>query len=236
MNNRSLSIVVPALNEEANLKDAIDSICLASQNTNLDWEVVLVNDGSSDRTGQIADELAINYKSHIKVLHHECTVGIGGSIWEGVIASSKDAVTWLPGDGENEPAEIIKYLPLLDYVDFIVPFVINRNARSSLRQFLSKIFLLIINFSFGTNFNYTNGNVIYKKCIFEKVIQESKGFLFQAECLIKASRLGFIFAEVPIRIRGRIKGHSKATSFRSLAVLFQEYLKLLFYVYRAKKL
>jgi hypothetical protein len=137
----------------------------------------------------------------------------------------------LPGDGENEPGEVIKYISLLEHVDIIVPFVINKDARSRTRQFISGIFLKVINLSFGTNFNYTNGNVIYKRHIFNSVKQESQGFFFQTECLIKATWLGFTFAEVPIRIRGRLKGRSKAISFKSLRVLLWEYLRLLFYVY-----
>jgi len=226
----SLSIVVPALNEEANLKEAVANIVATCHDAGIDWEIILVNDGSTDKSGYIANGLASIHSPRIKVLSHRCSMGIGCSVWDGIMASSKDAVTWLPGDGENDSAEIIKYLPLLEQVDIIVPFVLNKDVRSGTRQFLSNVFMRIINLSFGTIFHYTNGNIIYKRCVFDVVKQESKGFLFGTECLIKATRAGFTFAEVPVRICGRLKGRSKAISFRSLKVLIWEYLRLLFSV------
>lgn len=226
----SLSIIVPALNEAANLYDAVKSMLMALEITGIEGEIIIVDDGSTDGTEDISAELA-RQDTRIKVLHHDFPMGLGRSFWDGIMISSKDAVTWLPGDGENDPQEVIKYLPLLQHVDIIVPFVINKGIRSKRRQFFSKVFLWIINLSFGTSFNYTNGNIIYKKRIFDIVNQESIGFLYQTECLIKAVRSGFSFAEVPIRIRKRLKGQSKAISFKSFKVLFWEYLRLLKYIY-----
>lgn len=221
----SLSVVVPALNEEKNLSEALTRIVAVLNNDCSDWEIILVNDGSTDRTGQIAMEWN-KADSRIKVLHHKCPMGIGYSFREGVEVSSKEAVTWLPGDGENEPSELFKYLPLLKQVDIIVPFVINKNVRSRGRQLFSAIYLWLVNLLFATHFSYTNGNIIYRRRIFDVVKQRSTGFIYQTECLIKATRLGFTFIEVPVRIWGRKMGRSKALSWESLSTLAKEFLQL----------
>lgn len=192
----------------------------------IDWEIVLINDGSSDGTAKIIDELSSGF-SQVKSLHHESPMGLGYSIREGVQAATKDAVTWLPADGENDPEEIFKYVSLLDQVDIVVPFVINKEVRSQGRQFLSGMFLFIINLTFWTSFKYTNGNIIYKRKIFDVVSQRSTGFFFQTECLIKAVKAGFTFTEVPIRIRQRLKGSSKAISLKSFRAVVSEYFRLL---------
>jgi dolichol-phosphate mannosyltransferase len=222
----SLSIAVPSLNEQDNLRAAVESIVADCKRARIDWEVIIIDDGSTDATGSIADELARLHAPGVRVIHHKKPMGIGASIRDAVSAASKNAVTWLPGDGENDPHEIIKYLPLLEHVDFVVPFVVNKEVRSRSRQRLSRLFVNIINMTFGTQFHYTNGNVIYKKSVFDRVHQESTGFLYQTECLVKAARAGFLFAEVPVNLRARAKGKSKALTFKSFKAVVSEYVKL----------
>jgi glycosyltransferase involved in cell wall biosynthesis len=230
----SLSIVVPALNEENNLTDTIRGITKTLYDADIDWEVILVNDGSSDGTADIANGLA-DGESRIKVIHHHHPMGIGCCFRDGVKISTKDAVTWFPADGENDPNELIKYLPLLEHVDIIIPFVLNVGMRSWGRRILSTLYLWIINLSFGTMFNYTNGNVIYRRTVFEIVKPKSNGFFFQTECLIKAVRSGFIFAEVPVRLRRRSSGRSKAISVKSFCSVLIDFLYLFIEIHILKR-
>ena len=97
----SLTVMVPALNEERNLEAAVLVIIKALDDSGIDWEIVLVNDGSTDKTGDIANELA-SQEPRIKVIHHQRARGVGYCFREGIKFSTKDAITWVPGDGENE--------------------------------------------------------------------------------------------------------------------------------------
>lgn len=225
----SLTIVVPALNEEHNLEAAITSIVNAISDRGIDWEITLVNDGSTDKTRDIANELA-NKIPRIKVIHHQRPMGIGYCFREGIESSSKDAITWLPGDNEGDPYDIFKYLPMLEHVDIVVPFVLNVGVRSRGRQLLSTLYLWLINLSFGMTFNYTNGNAIYRRSIFQVVKLQANGFFFMPECLIKAVRAGFIFAEVPLHLEKRLHGNSKLMSFKSICIVIWEFIKLFFAV------
>lgn len=221
----SLSVVVPALNEESNLEEAVRNMVDALNITCTEWEIIVVNDGSTDKTGEIAERLSAN-EPRIKVLHYEYPHGIGYCFREGILNAGKNALTWLPGDGENDPAEILKYLALLNQVDMVVPFVINKEVRSKSRRLFSKLYVGIVNLFFGTSFNYTNGNIIYRSTIFKNVKPESTGFLFQTESLIKATRAGFTFAEVPIKIKGRSSGRSKALTLKSFYNISREFIGL----------
>ncbi|MFH1876323.1 MAG: glycosyltransferase family 2 protein [Candidatus Omnitrophota bacterium] len=221
----SLTVVSPALNEEENVSAALEGMVAALNDAGIDWEIILVDDGSIDKTGALAEDCALR-EPRIKVIHHERPMGIGYSFRDGACAAAKDAVTYLPGDGENDPAEVIKYVGLLAHVDVVVPFVINKEVRSRTRQFLSKLYLAITNTSFGTNFNYTNGNVIYKRSILGALAVRSNSFFFQTEYLLRSTAAGFTFAEVPIRIRARLQGRSKALSFKSFRTLVVEFTRL----------
>ena len=223
--NRSLSIIIPALNEEKTVKSVVDNIENSCRKNNIDWEIILVDDGSSDKTGEIMKQFT-KTNTRIKMLSHSNPLGIGKCFKDAIKIFGKEFVTWLPADGENKIEELLKYINLLEFVDIVIPFVINTGARNWLRRFLSSLYLFIINFSFGATFNYTNGNVLYKKKVFEVIETDSNGFFFQTECLIKAIRKGFIFAEVPVFLEERVASYSKSVSFKNLIQIIKDFTLL----------
>ena len=226
----SLSVVVPALNEEDNIRLVIDELVSAVQSAVADWEVILIDDGSTDRTGEMADEMGAE-QARIRVVHHERPHGFGASLAEGFLTSAKAAVTWIPADCENDPGELLKYLPLIEHVDIIIPYVTTPEVRRFHRRMLSALFVRIINATFGTRFNSTNTTSIYRRAVFDVVKPRSTGFLINAETLVKAVKAGFNFADVPVGLRKRSQGDSKALSARSILNLMWEFLRLVAWVY-----
>lgn len=223
---RGITVVMPALNEEKNVEAALADTLRAFDDMRLDGEILLVNDGSTDRTEAIARSVA-DRDPRVRVLRHERNRGMGASWWDGVDAATKDAVIMLPGDNENDPWECFRYLDLLDHVDLIVPFVFNRSARSRLRNLLSYTYQAIINWSFGSFFNYTNGTVVYRRSVLKDLETRGTGFFYQTDTLIRLTRKrGYLFAEVPYRLRRRREGKSKATTLASLLRLTKEYARL----------
>ena len=229
-NINSITVILPAFNEEDNLTFSVTNLINTFNKRNLDWQLILINDGSVDRTGEIAEGLSVG-QPKIKIIHHKRNMGIGYCFRQGVERASKEIITWMPADGENDLSELTKYFLLLEHVDIIIPFVVNIGIRSWWRRFFSTIYLWIINLSFGTMFNYTNGNVIYKRRVFDVFKPKSNGFFFQTECLIKAIRAGFIFAEVPVRLKQRKGGNSKALTIKSFYTVVWEFIVLLLAVH-----
>ncbi|MHB8883215.1 MAG: glycosyltransferase family 2 protein [Thermodesulfovibrionales bacterium] len=211
----SISVIMPSLNEAANLEAAVDNVIDSFRAYGVNGEIVIVNDGSSDRTGEIAEGLSREHP-FIRVLHHESPQGIGASFWDGVWKSLGETVTMLPGDGENDARETIRYLPLMEHVDILIPFVYNKNIRSFKRRVLSVLYRGIINLAFGMTLNYMNGTVIYRKAVLSGLTFRSTGFFYQTELLIKTLKRGYLFAEVPYALSRRAGGVSKATTLRSL--------------------
>lgn len=215
MMSYKISVVMPSLNEAKNISDAVGNVINSFRLHNVAGEIVIVNDGSTDETGAIAEGL-VREHSFVKVVHHQSPQGIGASFWDGVWNSSGEIVTMIPGDGENDAAETIRYLPVMDHVDILIPFVYNKNVRSSGRRLLSSAYRGIINLAFGMTLNYMNGTVMYRKCILEGLTFRSKGFFYQTELLIRTIREGYLFAEVPYALSLRTGGESKATTLKSL--------------------
>ncbi|MCK4917199.1 MAG: glycosyltransferase family 2 protein [Candidatus Omnitrophica bacterium] len=230
----SLSVIVPAYNEQDSVSTTVMGLVTSLNQLNIDWQLIIVEDGSTDNTSKIIAHLAAKY-INIKVIKHESNFGIGRSFRDGVESADKEIVTWIPADGENDLESLIEHFSLLEQADIIVPFVTNMNLRSWKRRFLSKLYLCIVNFSFGTMFNYTNGTIVYKRKVFEIVKPKSNGFFFNTECLIKAVRSGFIFTEVPVLLKKRELGGSKALNIKSFYCVILEYVKLFLDVYIVKR-
>ena len=230
MSGYRVSVIMPSLNEEKNIEHAVQNVIGAFDRCGINAEIIVVNDGSTDDTGRTAASLSEKYP-FLSVLHHEKPEGIGASFWDGVRNSRGEIVTMLPGDGENDATETLRYLPVMDHVDIVIPFVFNKEVRSLRRRALSALYRWIVNASFGLSVNYMNGTVMYRKCVLQDITFRSKGFFYQTELLIKCIRRGYLFAEVPYALEQRAAGASKATSLASLRKVARNYLAVLADVY-----
>jgi dolichol-phosphate mannosyltransferase len=225
-----ISVIMPALNEEKNLAAAVANVFDAFSTLGIAGEVIIVNDGSNDSTGEVARSLQQKF-GPVRVITHPFSKGIGAAFWAGVAEASGEAITMLPGDGENDAFEILRYFPLLREVDVIIPFVFNHEARKLGRRIVSKIYKSIINLTFGILLNYMNGTVVYRRQALRSISLHSTGFFYQTELLIKAIRKGYLYAEVPCALRQRKGGVSKALSLKSLVRLSRDYLVTLVSVF-----
>lgn len=225
---------MPALNEEGHIALALQNTLDALDHFGIVGEIVAVNDGSRDRTPQIIEEFMAR-DSRVRVIHHDRPQGIGASFWEGVDDAAHEIVIMLPGDNENDPWESLQYIGLLEHVDIVIPFVYNRGVRSLFRNLLSFVYRSVINSTFMVNFNYTNGTVLYRKCILKELPYRSANFFFQTDILIRSVKKGYLFAEVPYRLGLRTEGKSKAVSYPSLVRVARGYLRLVRDFYFSKK-
>jgi glycosyltransferase involved in cell wall biosynthesis len=227
MNNSGIEITVimPTLNEEKNIHSAINNTLKALQDYKIKGEIIVVNDGSSDNTAQIVADI-IKMDNRIRTIKHDVPYGIGASFWDGVDNAKGDIVTWIPGDNENYPWEIFRYYRLLEHVDIVIPFMFNKEVRPLFRNVLSYIYRVIINTTFGVNFNYTNGTILFRKSILKELKHRSYSFFFQTDILIRTVKEGYLFAEVPYRLGLRKEGISKAVNFPSFIRVAKGYLRL----------
>lgn len=221
-----LSVVMPALDEEINILAAAGETLKAFDELKVAGEIIIVNDGSSDRTRELAEALAAKEKGRVRVLNHVEPLGLGASFWDGVDAAAGEIVTMFPGDNENKPLETLRYLGLLGEADIVVPFVSNKKVRPALRNLLSSIYTLAINLTFKTSFRYTNGTVLYRKAVLSDLPNRDPGFFYQTDILIRLAKKGYLFTEVPYSLGTRGAGRSKAVAFRSVLNVAKGYLKL----------
>lgn len=224
----SISIIIPALNEEKNLPGTIEEVCRGLNGNIGNYEILIFNDGSSDKTGFVADELARNNKN-IKVIHNPTTKGLGYNYKKGIELARNDYIVMFPGDNAFPWDSIRNLINHVGKADIIIPYTKNTWARPFSRRIISRAFVELMNLLFGLNLRYYNGTVVHKREIVQKVPIDTNGFAYQAAILTRLIRSGYTYKEVGMELRDREFGGSKAFApknvlsvIKTIASLFWE--------------
>ena len=212
---RSLTVFVPALNEENNLGPTIERLKRALADTVQDFEIVIVDDGSSDRTGQIADDLA-KISAAVRAIHHAKCLGLGRGYITAVEASTKAYFVFVPGDN-TWPLESLRQLfSNLGQTDVIVSFPTNSHIRPPGRRIISDTYTRALNLAYGLDLRYYNGLAIYPTEFLRSRPVTTFGFGFAAEVLLKAIDAGMSYKELGLEIEERAVGQSKALTLKNV--------------------
>jgi glycosyltransferase involved in cell wall biosynthesis len=212
---KSVTIIVPALNEERNLADAVANIRRAVEGLFDDREILVFDDGSTDHTGEIADRLGAE-DPRLSIRHHSHPKGLGAIFKAGVEQARMTYVIMIHGDNETHPDSIRAVLERAGRADLIIPFTINPEIRSWVRQRLSTTFTGLVNLCSGLRLRYYNHIVLYRTSLIRSVDIRTDGFGFQAEALVRLLRLGASYEEIGVQIQKRPSGSSKAFRLKNV--------------------
>jgi len=226
---KELSVFFPAYNEEGNIRKTVLDARKVLNEIADKWEIIIVNDGSADKTGQIADSLSKKY-SNIKVVHHRPNRGYGGALKTGFESSKYEWVSFADSDGQFDFSEIKKFIRAQDKTnaDLVLGIRIQRAdpfVRKLFTLVWSKILprvvlgLKVTDYSCG--FKMIR-NEVYKKV--QPLVGEEK--VTQIEMLTKAQRAGFKFAEVGVSHYPRIHGQQTGADFRVVYKSIKDMFKL----------
>jgi glycosyltransferase involved in cell wall biosynthesis len=173
--------------------------------TGLDYEIILVDDGSKDETPKIVDAIAAN-DERVKVVHHPAKSGYGAALQSGFRAATKGLVFYTDGDGQFDLNELPPLLPLMKQYDIVTCYRINR--RENLRRRANAwLWTWLICTLFGLKVRDMNGAFkLYKRKIFDVIKMESKGSLLNSEILARAKRKGFTMTQVGVHHYPRAAG------------------------------
>ena len=205
----SISAVLPAYNEEENIETATTRMADVLRSLELrDWEVIIVDDGSQDATGEIADRLAASDPDHIRVFHHKPNRGYAEALKTGFTSARSQLIFYTDSDNQFDVRELKNLLPLIEDADIVSGFRIYRFDPLT-RLVLSWGFNLLVRIIFRINVRDIDcAFKLYRREVFDKVQIESKKFFVDAEVLAKAKYYGFRLAEVGVRHYPRPAGRS----------------------------
>ena len=201
MTNKSITVMVPAYNEEEHLEGTIETITGALKGLFDDYEILIFNDCSTDRTGPIADELAKKYSS-IRVVHNQKNQGLGYNHRIGAQMSTKDYYCWVPGDNDFSGESIRSLLSNIGNEDILLSYPTNKEARPMYRRIISASFTKTLNYLFDLNLNWYTGVIIYKTALLKDIKRETNSFAYNAEILVQLLKKGCTYREYPVQIKG----------------------------------
>ena len=215
---KSLSVIVPAFNEEGNIQNAIDSVLTAIKDLVDDYEIIVVNDGSSDNTEQLA--LAKRQgDERIRVISNASNQGFGFSFARGVSLAGMNFLTVFPGDNDMAGESLRRLIENLGRADIVTSHPVSSHRRPFLRRFLSKSFIALMNILFGLNLKYYNGAFVARTSLIRLIPIKSTGLTALAECLIRLIKAGHSYTSIPFEHVGRKAEKSKALYFKSVVAV-----------------
>jgi len=229
MRSISLSIFFPCYNEEANVERVTLAALAAAGEITEDFEVIIVDDGSTDRTGELADRLAAEHDL-VRVVHNRPNRGYGGALQAGFLAATKEWVFYTDGDGQFDFTEIPRLLDLLDRYDIVSAYRINRQE-SPVRRFNAWCWTLLCNCLLGTRLRDIDcAFKIYPRRLFTEIRMQSMGALIDAEILAKARRRGYRIGQIGVKHYPRIAGQPTGANLKVILRAFVELVRLRRYI------
>jgi dolichol-phosphate mannosyltransferase len=194
----NISIVIPALNEETVVEGVVRDIAKQVAAFFADYEIILIDDGSTDETGEIMDRLSIELP-HVRVIHNTGNIGLGASYQRGVADARCKYLMMLCGDGGMPAASLPPIFAAVGSADIVAPYVTNlRTIKSPVRYFTSRVYTNLLNLLFGQKIKYYNGLPVHRVDLLRQLRINSTGFAFQGEILTKLLRSGCSMTEVGV--------------------------------------
>lgn len=225
----SISVVLPAYNEAPNVAQAISQAVAAMQGIGADYEVIVVDDGSSDGTAAIVEGL-IPTTPGLRLVRHPINRGYGGALRSGFAAAQKDFILLNAADNQFVMAEVTRFLPLLSQADIVCGYRARRQD-PFIRKLNAWGWNLLIRLLFGYLARDIDcGFKVFRRSILERVPLTSEGAMIDTEFLAGAKARGYRIAEVAVshlpRRHGRATGANPRVILRAFRDLARFRLRL----------
>jgi len=217
-----ISVVLPAFNEEENILPMIEKVDTFMKTRKIDYEIIIVNDGSRDKTKRLIDNSAKRSK-RIKTIHHKTNLGYGAALRSGFNAAKKKWIFFTDSDMQFDITEMTKLMEKVQDAQFVVGYrqnrqdplmrIINANIYKMILKLLFQLDILDIDCAFK----------LFPREVITTIPLHASGALINAELLVKAKRKNYTIMQVPVshypRTRGQATGANLSVIFRAMREL-----------------
>jgi glycosyltransferase involved in cell wall biosynthesis len=218
-----LSLIIPAYNEEENIEEVVQDADRVFKTHFEPYQIVIVNDGSTDGTGEVAESLTAKFPA-LKVVHHSVNRGLGEALKTGYQHASLEYVSFVPADGQIASSEIVKLARHIKDAHMVISNYYERED-SRFRLMLSGawriLMKMILDFDLGSQ-----GPYLFRRQLLKEVSLKSSTGLLNLEFPMKVSVLGRKMNTIRISCKPRLQGTSKVTNLATMFKTLYEMVKL----------
>jgi glycosyltransferase involved in cell wall biosynthesis len=204
----TLSVFFPAYYDEGNIGKVVTKAVEVLEELKLkDYEVIIIEDGSPDKTAEVADDLSKKFNK-VRVIHHQKNIGYGATLKDGFTSAKMDYVFYTDGDNQFDLYELKKFIALIPFSDIVVGY--RKHKQYSLyRKFTSLCYNYLLRLIFDIHFwDIDCAFKLFKRDLFDKIKIDSMDAFIDAEIMIKAKLLGYTSTELGVKHLPRIDGVS----------------------------
>jgi len=228
-----LTVFVPALNEEKNIQNTINTLIHISEETKVTIELIIADDGSTDNTHNILQK-NLQKLSNLKIIKNSKNIGIGASFKKALILAKYEKIMIAPGDNDANLDLLISIFKNIEKADMITSYYLNKEMRGRFRNFVSTLFHTLYILSFDIFLMYMNGPTIYPTKMLKTFKIHSNRFSIVSELTTKCLRSKISYMEIS-GIMNTGTDNSSALNFKNLFEVVSVYIKILIEIYFKSK-
>lgn len=222
----SLSIVIPAYNEEEIIVSSVQQTLKAVQSTVANYELIIVDDCSVDSTKALI-EANLHLWPNTRLVSKPSNGGFGSAVWAGIQQAHKEYILCVPVDSPMDIETLAPFIAAAPATDIIASYRVKRVGYTLRMRFNSWAYHKLIWYIFGVKLKDYNWMHLYRRTVFDKVRYNSLGIFMMAEVLIEASKHGYHIAEIPVYQKQRITGIATSTKLSTIMFVLEEMLAYL---------
>jgi glycosyltransferase involved in cell wall biosynthesis len=220
-----ISVFLLAHNEENNIERVVEGFKSELPKLTDDYEIIVVDDGSSDHTGQIAECMAA-IDRHVRVVHHKLNQGYGAGVISGINAASKPYVLLSDGDGQFDPADCVLLAAAISNYDVVVGRRVHR-ADPLMRRLNGKAWSILMRLLFGLHITDVDcGFKFFRREVLANLELEARGAMITTELMAKLAGRGAQITEIDVHHLPRLTGKQSGNSLRVIMRAFKELFAL----------
>lgn len=217
---------MPAFNEEGNITATLIDAGKAAKRITNDYEIIVVNDGSRDKTAEIVQELA-KLDPHLRLINHTSNRGYGGAVKTGMSACRKDWIFFTDSDGQFHYDELIKFVEVSGSFDLVMGYRKKRMDPFH-RVFVAQVLLKVWNFAlFGLTVRDVDcAYKLFRREVRDAIKLKTESAITVSEFIIKSYALGFRIKQMPVSHYARRFGEQTGGNWRVIARAARESFRL----------
>ena len=220
----SLSVVIPMYNEEAYVDRAVAAATGVLEEMGGEWEIVIVDDASTDETARRAEALAAA-DARVRVIHNAVNRRLGGTLRAGYAAARKELIFYTDADLPVDLAQLPRAVRLLEYqqADLLAGYRFDRTSEGLHRALYTIGYHVLIRLLFGLRIRDVNfAFKLFRRSLLQRIELRSEGSFIDAELLLRARKAGAVMIQMGLDYFPRTRGRSKLSSLGVIAAILRE--------------